>query len=142
MPKGIYNRPSDIGKRISRGMEKSGKGKGFHSSPRTEFKRGKDNPFWKGGGYKYIHFAVRRIKPKTPCEMCGARKWVDLVFKDHSAGVKTPERYTMNPADYRWLCRKCHIKTDGRGKRLAQSAKLYWKQKEVISRREKIKKNR
>ena len=36
------------------------------------------------------------------------------MFKNHHAGINTPNLYTRNPNDYIWACRGCHMLLDNR----------------------------
>lgn len=70
---------------------------------------------WKGNAtYKSIHSYLRshNKKPKL-CEVCKKRPPYDLAFKNDKAGYNNLV-YTRNISDYQWLCRKCHLKRDGR----------------------------
>jgi hypothetical protein len=70
--------------------------------------KGKDSPFWKGDKIQYtqIHRRIRAIKPKPEfCEECDIKPPKDLAnIRNH--------KYTLNPDDYKWLCKKCHNKMD------------------------------
>lgn len=89
---------------------------------------GERNPNWKGDsvGYCAIHEYVSRHKPKPlECELCGEKRELELVFKDHSAGWKTLERYTRNPEDYWWACHRCHMVEEGRIEKLKEGRKRW-----------------
>jgi len=77
-------------------------------------KMGDKNPRWKGDDVSYIglHVWVRRnlLKPDS-CEMC-KNKVDDLDLANISG------KYLRKLDDWEWLCRKCHMKSDGRLKRL------------------------
>jgi hypothetical protein len=67
------------------------------------------NPHYSGEnvGYHGIHSWVRRRKEKSAfCEQCKKEKPNDLA--NISGG------YKRNLDDYKWLCRKCHMISDGR----------------------------
>jgi hypothetical protein len=67
------------------------------------------NPQWKGDkvGYEGLHSWVRRNKPKPEfCEICNKRKPYDL------ANISGEYKRDIN--DFKWGCRKCHMKSDGR----------------------------
>lgn len=67
------------------------------------------NGMWKGNavGYKSLHEWIRKHKPKSKiCEKCLQEKPLDL---SNISG-----KYKRDVNDYEWLCRKCHMFTDGR----------------------------
>src|SRR3990167_3209409 len=78
------------------------------------------NPNWKGDrvSYKALHHWIRCNKPKRKtCEAC------------HKPSAKLDvanisQKYLRDVNDFEWLCRKCHIKKDGRSKRLGEIGKL------------------
>ncbi len=77
-------------------------------------KLGEKNPLWRGDevGYAALHEWVRKRKPKPAfCEVCGKQPPFDLASID--------DKYTRNLDDWRWLCRKCHMKIDGRSGKLS-----------------------
>jgi len=81
-------------------------------------KLGNKNPIWKGDkvGYPGIHAFIRRHKPKpAACEICYKITRLDLA-NCHPSG-----EYTRNINDYRYICRKCHMTTDGRINRFYNS---------------------
>lgn len=64
---------------------------------------------WKdmGVSYKALHIWVRRHKPKTEiCEECNKEKPYDV------ANISGEYKRDIN--DYKWTCRRCHVKGDGR----------------------------
>jgi len=74
------------------------------------FKGAEEHHNWKGDsvGYNALHVWVRNHKPKSDtCEDCGKKKRLDLSNK----GI-----YDRNFENWEWLCRKCHMKKDGRTK--------------------------
>lgn len=83
--------------------------------------RGENNPMYKGegeggAGYDAIHSWVRRRKPKPEvCERCKQVPPVDLA---NISGL-----YKREVSDYEYLCRKCHMDSDGRNSQLRQSGK-------------------
>jgi len=102
-------------------LAKSGKNNpmyGKHLSEKTrillrEQKLGEKNPAWKGNGagYASLHYWINRYKPKPKkCEGCGKIKRLDA--------ANISGKYLRDIKDYKWLCRKCHQKSDGRYKRL------------------------
>ena len=79
------------------------------------FKSGKDNPCWKGNnvGYEALHEWIKKRKPKPKlCERCKKRPPYDL------ANISGEYRRDVN--DFEWICRKCHMKDDGRINNLKQ----------------------
>lgn len=70
---------------------------------------------WKGDevGYGALHDWIKSRKPKPElCEECSKRKVYDL------ANISGEYKRDIN--DFRWLCRKCHMKEDGRIHNLIQ----------------------
>ena len=99
------------------------KSKGFSGRKHSEYTKklmkgpreslqGENHPFWKGENVSLnkLHTWVsrRKIKPEK-CECCGKIKKLDLASKG---------KYTRNPEDYEWICRRCHMTKDGRIKRM------------------------
>lgn len=71
---------------------------------------GERNGQWKGDdvGYKCLHKWVRRNKPAPEnCEICGAKK-------ERLDCCSISGEYKRDLSDYIYLCRRCHMKTDGR----------------------------
>ena len=70
---------------------------------------GEKNGMWKGDKVSYgqLHKWIIRHKSKTKlCENCNKNKPFDL------ANISGEYKRDIN--DYKWLCRKCHMKDDGR----------------------------
>ena len=67
------------------------------------------NHVWKGEnvGYGSLHEWIksRKIKPDL-CEGCKKKKPLDL--------ANISGKYKRELTDWKWLCRKCHMKEDGR----------------------------
>lgn len=67
------------------------------------------NPEWKGDGVGYhaLHAWVKRhlVKPER-CEECRKKKKLDL--------ANISQKYLRVLIDWRWLCRRCHMISDGR----------------------------
>jgi len=80
---------------------------------------GSDNPMWKGDvvGYFAVHDYVRRRLPKpSKCSLCNDEKrFLDL---SNISGT-----YKRDLSDWQWICRKCHMKLDGRYKRFLLHSK-------------------
>lgn len=73
------------------------------------------NGMWKGDDASLvnIHEWVRRRKPKPKlCVMCKKNKPYDL--------ANISQKYKRDVNDYKWLCRSCHMKEDGRINNLKQ----------------------
>jgi hypothetical protein len=76
------------------------------------------NGRWRGQyvGYKAIHDWVKYHKPKSPdCDKCHKNKPLDLANK---SGL-----YRRDLRDWEWLCRRCHLISDGRMEKL-RNAKI------------------
>jgi len=87
----------------------------IHRSAETKKKMGEqklgvNNPMWKGDkvSYKSLHCWVRRHKEKKLC-ICGKAPY-DL--------ANISRKYLRDINDYVWLCRKCHMLSDGRIEKL------------------------
>lgn len=71
--------------------------------------RGKNHGNWVGNKVtnKALHEWIRRYKPKPLfCEKCKKVAPYDL---SNISG-----KYKRDVKDFKWLCRKCHMKEDGR----------------------------
>ena len=80
----------------------------------SECKKADKNPNWKGNsvGYRGLHIWVRTRMPKPLiCPKCNINPALDLSNK----GI-----YDRNLENWEWLCRKCHMDSDGRKKNLIQ----------------------
>lgn len=81
-------------------------------------KTGSKNPQWKGEavGYTAIHEWVKnRLKKPERCENCREKKPLDLANRSG--------KYLRKLSDWEWLCRRCHMKSDGRLKKLVQMSR-------------------
>lgn len=70
---------------------------------------GERNTNWKGSrvGDKGLHRWIRKYKPKSDyCEECKKVKPYDI--------ANISGEYIRDINDFRWLCRSCHVKSDGR----------------------------
>lgn len=79
---------------------------------------GESNPSYKGdkAGYGAIHAWVRRRKKKPEfCEKCHKTAPRDLANRSG--------KYLRDLSDWDYLCRKCHMDTDGRNDGLRKSGK-------------------
>lgn len=75
----------------------------------------KKNGMWKGDkvSYKTLHQWIRRHKTKTKlCEKCKIKKPYDL--------ANISGKYKRDIKDFKWLCRSCHMLSDGRMNNLKQ----------------------
>lgn len=96
------------------------------SQPRSK------HPSWKGNavGYSALHRWVRKYKPIPQlCERCGTRPPKDLANK----GV-----YDRNFDNWEYLCRACHVHSDGRIQHLDRQRKYILTPQDVIAVRERI----
>ncbi len=78
-----------------------------------EGKLGSKNPNWKGDNIcnSSLHIWIRNNKPKPEyCENCHQTPPHDV--------ANISGKYLRDIADYKWLCRKCHMVEDGRLVRL------------------------
>jgi hypothetical protein len=101
-------------------------------SKRLEVKRkisishlGNKNPNWKGDkvGYQSLHIWVTRYKPKPIlCEKCEKKEPYDI--------ANISGKYKREISDFKWLCRSCHMKEDGRLKELLKNRVVYGRDKE------------
>ena len=80
--------------------------------------KGIANGMWKGNkvGYAALHEWVTNHlpKPKT-CTCCRLKRRLEL--------ANISGKYKRNLLDWEWLCRKCHMRKDGRLKRLIRRNK-------------------
>lgn len=79
----------------------------------SEANTNEKNPNWKGDKVSKnpLHLWIRRHKPKSEiCEVCGINKPYDL--------ANISGKYKRDINDFKWSCRKCHMKEDGRIKNL------------------------
>lgn len=70
---------------------------------------------WKGNlvGYSALHRWINKYKPKPKlCEECNINKPKDL--------ANLSGEYKRDVNDFKWLCRCCHMKNDGRMNNLKQ----------------------
>ena len=79
------------------------------------FQKSEKNPNWKGdkAGYTSLHHWVKCYFTKPPlCEICKSKKPYDLANRTRV--------YARAFDNWWWLCRRCHMLTDGRMFNLAQ----------------------
>lgn len=86
---------------------------------------GERNGHWKGDdvGYESLHIWVLYRKPKPElCTKCNERPAYDL------ANISGEYKRDIN--DFEWLCRKCHMESDGRNKNwIKKGSKMWMKRK-------------
>lgn len=78
---------------------------------------GENNPAYKNSQkYEAVHAWVRRrlVKPEF-CEHCKSKPPVDIANKSG--------QYLKDLSDWEYLCRKCHMDSDGRNEQLRLSGK-------------------
>lgn len=83
---------------------------------------GSKNHNWTGDDASYgaIHLWIHRHKRKPKkCQMCNKRARLDA--------ANISGKYERDIHDFLWLCRKCHMKSDGRLKSLIIRNKQYGK---------------
>lgn len=82
---------------------------------RTGIHVGQSNPLWKGDkvGYASLHEWVRNHLPKPlVCQMCKVKEPYEV--------ANISGNYLRDLKDWQWLCRKCHMVSDGRMNNLKQ----------------------
>ena len=75
---------------------------------------GQLNSNWKGSqiGYAAQHIRMSKLVPKPElCQICGETKPHDL--------ANISGQYLFDLTDWEWLCRRCHMRKDGRLQRFA-----------------------
>ena len=81
---------------------------------------GKKNSQWKGRNIKHIDTARKRARHwynKKPCEICGNSN-SEIHHKDNNP-------LNNDIANIQWLCRKHHMRIDGRSKRVLANLKQF-----------------
>lgn len=76
---------------------------------------GEKNRMWKGDNVKYraLHHWIKRNLPKSAlCNACGLKPPYDI--------ANISGEYLRNITDWHWLCRACHMRSDGRINNLVQ----------------------
>lgn len=84
---------------------------------RSEAVTGEKNSQWKGNRVKYgaLHDYIKWHLPATElCQSCKKVKPYDL--------ANISQEYKRDLTDWEWLCRRCHMKKDGRMNNLKQYA--------------------
>ncbi len=83
--------------------------------------KGSNNGQWKGDkvGYFALHEWVRNHKPKPICcEKCGCIPYSTFLDLANISGD-----YKRDVNDFEWLCRSCHMVSDGRLAKLQAAEK-------------------
>lgn len=109
-----YKQTEGQKKKIGKKTKEKWEDEEFKNNRRIE-KLKEKNPNWKGDkvGYNALHNWIRRHKPKPKlCEECKKKKPDDL--------ANISGEYKRDIDDFKWVCRGCHMKSDGRLKKLAQ----------------------
>lgn len=99
-----------MGKHISEETKR----KMHETHKRRKTNQGEKNGQWKGDEVKYggLHDYIKRYLPKPKiCSCCKNEGWIELC---NISGL-----YKRNFNDWEWLCRRCHMKKDGRWFKLA-----------------------
>jgi len=89
--------------------------------PHRKSMLGKNNPMWKGDNvsYRSLHEWIENHKSKPKlCEECHKNPPFDL--------ANISGKYLRDINDYRWLCRSCHMKSDGRLINLLKAKNKYY----------------
>lgn len=76
-------------------------------------RRSENNPNWKGNdvGYTALHAWIkRRFKKSELCNKCRGNIPMDL--------ANISGKYLRDVNDWEWLCRRCHMMSDGRMKNM------------------------
>jgi hypothetical protein len=90
---------------------------------RSEVKQAGLNPMWRGDDVKSnaLHIWVRGHLPKpTACTSCHISEPLDVANVSPSYDKAT---YNRDSSNWRWLCRRCHMLSDGRMKNLKRNSK-------------------
>lgn len=83
------------------------------------FKFGNRHHNWKGNkvGYAGVHAWIKKYLPKTKlCQKCNKVAPRDL--------ANISQKYKRDLEDWEWLCRRCHMKKDGRLKKFIETANI------------------
>ena len=82
--------------------------------------KGSDHHMWGGDSVDLasLHRWVTTRKPKPKdCSMCATKPALDLANVSNSYNKST---YTRDLKNWRWICRGCHMRSDGRLNNLKQ----------------------
>jgi hypothetical protein len=115
-----YSKPKKHRENISKALVGNKNALGFkHNEAAKEririSKLGENNPMWKNKevGYGALHdWIKRRTHRPSNCQMCFKNCRPDLANKSGE--------YKRDLSDWVWLCRSCHMKSDGRLARLME----------------------
>lgn len=100
----------------------------FHETRKFTAVKAEKHYLWKGDavGYAALHTWIKRRKKRPSCcEICGIEKpRLDL--------ANISGKYLRDLADWEYLCRRCHMKKDGRLENMILSNKALGQIKEVL----------
>lgn len=85
----------------------------WHKQKITEALTGEKNSQWKGDnvGLRALHrWVSKRLQKPDLCEICKVRPPHDLANISHTYN---PLTYTRDLQNWHWLCRRCHMISDG-----------------------------
>lgn len=112
----LKNRLTHLGKKLTEetklkmSQSRKGKPKSEETKKKMRLVRLKDkNPMWKGDkvGNKSLHEWITNHFPKTIlCQICNKKPPYDLANRSG--------HYLRDLTDWQWLCRRCHMLSDGR----------------------------
>lgn len=86
----------------------------------SESVKGENNSQWKGdeASVLAIHDWIKRRHPSPKhCQNCGQERVLDLA---NISPTYNKDTYTRDIKNWKWLCRSCHMREDGRTERLLQ----------------------
>lgn len=107
-----FRKGTHISKETKLKISKNGKGRKLSLEARLNIAKGKEgtkNPMWKGDrvGKISLHTWIKKRKQKAKfCQKCKKNPPYDL--------ANISQNYKRDINDFRWLCRKCHMLSDGR----------------------------
>ena len=118
-------RIDNLGQYAKKGAIPWNKGlKGWTKGTKAGFQKNKHNPNWKGSkvGKGGLHAWVRARLPKPKkCKLCGKNPPYDLANKSG--------KYLRKLSDWMWICRRCHMFSDGRLKKLIENYNKHFKRR-------------
>lgn len=114
-PRGMLGKKqSDKSKKIASSVHKGKKLSNWHKEKLSRLQRGSNNSNWAGDSVTLValHRYIERNLPKpSRCGCCGVIAKLDLCNIEPTYNEKT---YNRDLSNWNYLCRKCHMKTDGR----------------------------
>lgn len=99
----------------------------------SKLRENENNPNWVGTkiGKNAVHDWVRRRKTKPKwCSFCKKEPPRDL--------ANISQKYKIDVSDFVWICRRCHMLSDGRLNRLLRQAAIRSKKMKWMKRRCKV----